>query len=137
MHIQFHTHLFHVQQCDYIYQNKFFKCTYIHLCLFHSKPVQHIHVHPTLGLLTHNATLLNCAGPKTSHLHMYVLACENVCGGCPHPTTPYSPTHSPQGGLQISKNSISLGQIKIFQFCLKIGHWWKLLHLWVGVWFAG
>ena len=31
---------------------------YIHTssCLFHSKPVQHIHVHSTLGLLTHNAT---------------------------------------------------------------------------------
>ena len=31
-----------VQQCDYIYQNKFFKCTYVHLCWFHSKPVQHV-----------------------------------------------------------------------------------------------
>ena len=51
VHIQF----IHVQQCDYIYQNKFFKCTYVHLCLFHSKPVQHIQ-HSTLGLLTHNAT---------------------------------------------------------------------------------
>ena len=39
-------HLLLVQQCDYIYQNKFFKCTYIHLRSFHS----------TLGLLTHNAT---------------------------------------------------------------------------------
>ena len=37
-----------------IYSNKFFKCTYVHLYLFHSKSVQH--VHSTLGLLTHNAT---------------------------------------------------------------------------------
>ena len=31
---------------------------YIHtsLCLFHSKPVQHIHIYSTFGLLTHNAT---------------------------------------------------------------------------------
>ena len=55
MHIQFHTQFIHVQQCDYIYQNKFFKCTYVHLCLFHSKPVQHVQ-HSTLGMLTHNAT---------------------------------------------------------------------------------
>ena len=32
-----HIHFIHVQQCDYIYQNKFFKCTYVHPCLFHSK----------------------------------------------------------------------------------------------------
>ena len=37
-----HIHFQLVQQCDYIYQNKFFKCTYVHLCLFHSKPVQHV-----------------------------------------------------------------------------------------------
>ena len=56
LHIPMHIHFQLVQQCDYIYQNKFFKCTYVHLCLFLSKPVQHIQ-HSTLGLLTHNATV--------------------------------------------------------------------------------
>ena len=43
----------------------------------------------------------------------------------------------PRGDPQISKNSISLEWIKIFQFCLKIGHGWRLLQLWLGVWFGG
>ena len=54
MHPQFQL----VQQCDYIYQNKFFKCTYVHLCLFHSKPVQHIPVPFNIDLLTNNSTVL-------------------------------------------------------------------------------
>ena len=30
-------HFILVQQCECFYQNKLFKCAYIHLCLFHSK----------------------------------------------------------------------------------------------------
>ena len=51
-----HIHFQLVQQCDYIYQNKFFKCTYVHLCLFHSKLLQHVPVPFSNGLLTNNST---------------------------------------------------------------------------------
>ena len=37
-------------------------------------------------------------------------------------------------GAHFSKNSVSLEQIEIFQFCLKIRHLWRLPHPWVGVW---
>ena len=51
-----HLHFQLVQQCDYNYQNKFFKCTYVHLCLFHSKLLQHVPVPFSNGLLTNNST---------------------------------------------------------------------------------
>ena len=37
-------------------------------------------------------------------------------------------------GACFNKNSISLEQIEIFQFCLKILHLWRLPHPWVGGW---
>ena len=40
-------------------------------------------------------------------------------------------------GAHFSKNSVSLEQIEIFQFCLKIQHVWRLPHPWVGVWVVG
>ena len=40
-------------------------------------------------------------------------------------------------GAHFSKNSVSLEQIEIFQFCLKIQHLWRLSHPWVGVWVVG
>ena len=40
-------------------------------------------------------------------------------------------------GAHFSKNSVSLEQIEIFQFCLKIQHLWWLPHPWVGVWVVG
>ena len=66
------------------------------------------------------------------HVHVH------VCGvGITHPPN-HLPTHPQQGETsRISTNSISLEWIKIFQFCLKFGHLWSLLHLWVGVWFGG
>ena len=58
----------------------------------------------------------------------------------PIPTpTPIHPSATPPGGCtpRISKNSITLELIKIFQFRLKIWNLWKILHPWVGVWFGG
>ena len=52
-----HLHFQLLQQCDYIYQNKFFKCTYVHLCLFHLKLLQHVPVPFSNGLLTNNSTV--------------------------------------------------------------------------------
>ena len=40
-------------------------------------------------------------------------------------------------GAYFSKNSVSLEQIKIFQFCMKIQHLWRHPNPWVGVWVVG
>ena len=64
-------------------------------------------------------------------VHMHVHACMmHVCMYVESQPSRHPPT-------QISRNSTSLEGIKMFQFCLKIGHLWRLLHLWVGVWFGG
>ena len=41
------------------------------------------------------------------------------------------------GPGQITKNRIYLDLIKIFQFCLKIQHLWRLPPPWVGIWVVG
>ena len=68
-----HLHFQLVQQCDYIYQNKFFKCTYVHLCLFHLKLLQHAPVPFSNVLLTNNSTHPRTAKPFLRHAH-YVAA---------------------------------------------------------------
>ena len=57
---------------------------------------------------------------------MYVFMCVGASFHHPHPHPPTPPT--PGGTPRISKNSIALEVIKIFQFCL-----WRLPHPWVGV----
>ena len=78
--------------------------------------------------------------------NMHVCACVHVhvCvhGTPPHPHThphPHEPIRHTPGGWtpRISKNSITLELIKIFQFRLKIWNLWRIPHPWVGVWFGG
>ena len=41
------------------------------------------------------------------------------------------------GSGEITNYLINLDIIEIIQFCLKIYHLWRHLHLWVGVWVVG
>ena len=72
------------------------------------------------------------------HVCAFMHMCVHMYGGTlssPH-TQSNNPQH-PGGNPGISKNSIALELIKIFQFSLKIWNLWRLLHPWVGVWFGG
>ena len=60
---------------------------------------------------------------------MYTCTCV---WGLPPPIPTHLPTHVPRGIPKINKKSISLEQIEIFQFCLKIYDLWRHPHLWVG-----
>ena len=62
-----------------------------------------------------------CVGGTLSPHHTHI-----------HPSPPPPPGVTPG----ISKNSIALELIKIFQFCLKIWNLWRPPHPWVGVWFS-
>ena len=70
-------------------------------------------------------------------VHVYVCMCMCTCmGGAPTQLHSHPPT--PQGGTpQISKNTIKLEQIEIFQFRLKIWNLWRIPHPWVGVFLVG
>ena len=83
--------------------------------------------------------------PMMSYAHVCVYACMNAyaCAHVwQHPSTlphPYTPT-PPHEGPRISKNSIALELIEIFQFCLKIlkfvespPHMARCM-VWVGLW---
>ena len=79
-----------------------------------------------------------------SMFNMHVHVCVHVCiHGTPltHPYLPHPhpPICHPPGGwtLRISKNSIMLELIKIFQFRLKMWNLWRIPHPWVGVWCGG
>ena len=120
-------------------------------------PHMHTHMHTRTHTYTHVYMYRNCKWPPTwRHLClawlacltcMCVYACMCVCvcvHGTPPPTHPYPPPphapicHPPRGWTpRISKNSITLELIKIFQFCLKIWNLWRIPHPWVGVWFGG
>ena len=79
-------------------------------------------------------------GRCSTHMHMHVYMLNmiiSIAKGCHHGGIPggylhlcmctcshtHTPIHPPQLGTpQITKNSISLEVIKIFQFCLKISN---------------
>ena len=76
-----------------------------------------------------------------SMFNMHVRACVHV-HVCVHGTAPHTPIPTPtpihpSATPRISKNSITLELIKIFQFHLKIWNLWRIPHPWVGVWFGG
>ena len=72
------------------------------------------------------------------HVHVCMHACACMCvhaWDIPHPI---HLSTTPSGGTpRISKNTITLELIKIFQFHLKISNLWRIPHPWVGVWFGG
>ena len=116
-------------------------------------PHTHVHMHVHAHICTHSCmhvkhdNFMQMAAPIGQipgnslwcHMHACVHAhtCAHVCGA-PH-LPPLISTHlpTPRGDPGISKNSIRLELIKIFQFCLKIWNLWRLCHLWVGVWVDG
>ena len=115
------------------------------------------HAHACTRTYRHVYMYRNCKWPPTwRHPCLAWLACltcmcvracvcVHVCvHGTPptHPYPPPTPMHPsatpPRGWTpRISKNSITLELIKIFQFRLKIWNLWRIPHPWVGVWFGG
>ena len=80
------------------------------------------------------------------HVCACICACAYMCmcvcmGHLPHTHAhphPHPPICHPTGGWTtgISKNSITLELIKIFQFRLKIWNLWRIPHPWVDGWFG-
>ena len=111
-------------------------CTYTHVYMYRNCKWPPIWRHPCLAWLA----CLTCMCVRAC---MCVHACVCVCAwdtpGTPIPTpTPMHPSATPPGWTpRISKNSITLELIKIFQFRLKIWNLWRIPHPWVGVWFGG
>ena len=70
------------------------------------------------------------------YIHVHVSAWNTSPHTHTHPH-PYPPICHPLRGWTpgISKNSITLELIKIFQFRLKIWNMWIIPHPWMGVWF--
>ena len=120
-------------------------------------PHMHMHVHTCTRTYTHVYMYRNCKWPPTwRHPCLAWLACLTcmcVCACvrvracvCALDTPPHTHTHPhpdapichPARGWtpRISKNSITLELIKIFQFRLKIWNLWRIPHPWVGVWFG-
>ena len=114
-------------------------------------PHMHTHAHARTCTYTHVYMYRNCKWPPTWRhpclawlaclTCMCVRTCMCMCVCMRHlPTHPYPPPPpctnlSPPRGWtpRISKNSITLELIKIFQFRLKIWNLWRIPHPWVGV----
>ena len=114
------------------------------------------HMHACTHTHAHVYMYRNCKWPPTwrhpclaclswtTCMSMHVCMSVHACVHGTPPTHPYPPhppsTHPPppRGWTpRISKNSITLELIKIFQFHLKIWNLWRIPHPWVGVWFGG
>ena len=123
-------------------------------------PHTHMHAHACTRTYTHVYMYRNCKWPPTwrhpclawlacltcicmrACMRVHVCACVCVWDTPPHTHThphPHPPICCPPQGCTptISKNSITLELIKIFQFRLKIWNLWRISHPWVGVWLGG
>ena len=109
-------------------------CTHAHVYRYRNCKWPLTWRHPCLAWLA-------CLTCMCMHACMRVHLCVH---GTPPPTpiptpNPIHPSATPPGGWTpgISKNSITVELIKIFQFRLKIWNLWRIPHPWVGVWFGG
>ena len=112
-------------------------CTCMHM---HTHMYMHIYM---LNMITSIANgcphwILRILGIPYDVIHACICMHVHVRGGIlPPPRTPIYPPPFLWGTAGISKNSITLELIEIFQFCLKIWNLWRLPYPWVGVWFGG
>ena len=117
-----------------------YTCTHMHTHIYmHTHTSIHTHVYMYRNFkwpLTWRQPCLSCLTCMYMYAHVCVHTTPPTHTPIPTPT-PINPPTTTLGTPGISKNSITLELIKIFQFCLKIWNLWRLPHPWVCVWSDG